>query len=102
MTHADVAYRAAEIIAERGLCKYKPQDEEGRVCLWMALTLAAGEDASLDKHPVASMISEILIERDELPWVAYGFSLWNDDRDTSQEDVILLLKETAERLSRAG
>ena len=108
MNAAEIARKAAQIISERGLAKGKLIDEDGRVCNNGALLLAMG-------LPV-----EIIFEGNAVPWGYHipwnvitdtemailkdqGVSVtrpwqYNDDAAVSAEDVILLLKQTAEAL----
>lgn len=99
---AALALRAAEIIGERGSCKHRPEDSEGRVCLYRALTEALKEAGMAEEYPnledllVVQEMEEILRERGDRDW--RSLSVWQDRDDITGEDVILLFKEAAGRL----
>jgi hypothetical protein len=111
MNMAEIAYKAADILAERGLCKGRNQDAEGRVCFWGAIRIAAfgmaWEMAMPDNTALVATIrlmsASILAERGvncATNYALYSFTLsaWNDMPSTTQEDVVQLLKETGYRL----
>jgi len=101
-----LAYRAAAIMAERGHCKNKLTDSEGRVCYLQALILAAEQmelpPSAIAEIPVLGMSRTILQERGYASIMPFGDSFlpvdYNNDPATSGEDVILLLKESGSRL----
>jgi hypothetical protein len=96
---SDVAYLAADIMAERGHCKRVQEDVEGRVCFRGAI-YAALKQLYLSRayeQDVEEEAARILWER---PLRTTSSPVcFNDRSDTSGEDVILLLKETGSRLA---
>lgn len=98
---AEIAYKAADILAEKGLCKKQPQDAEGKVCFWGAIRIAAFgmawrmSDDTVLLAPIRLMSASILTEREVYPTTAAS---WNNAPSTTQEDVVQLLKETGYRL----
>ena len=104
MRPSEVAYRAADVIAERGHCKHNLQDERGRVCLNGAVNVAAYGDAFLETpstwRKIGGVIRDIMIAegRDS----DCGPVSWNDEPDVTGEDVILMLKKAAARLEESG
>lgn len=122
MKAAEAACEAARIMSERGHCKGTLEDGEGRVCYAGALLFALnGDISSLGKDPAVDAVfatvmvqsGAILSERGygiEIPLpplvsLSYGSRVirrdavaFNNDPSVTGEDVVLLLKETAERL----
>jgi hypothetical protein len=100
MTAAGLAYKAAEIMSERGHCKGRLHDEQGRVCFNGALLAVTG-NGFINENAFSSVFftaEQILAERGFPPyWNAVSY---NNDPDTTGEDVILLLKETGKRLEQ--
>jgi hypothetical protein len=111
MDLSEIAFKAAEVLSEKGLCKDRTQDSQGRLCYYGAvLTAMYGERNTvngLEQFPytfpgaaavagVSDCTSEILAERGE---GAITPNEYNDRPETTAEDVILLLKETGARLS---
>ena len=93
---AKIAYRAAEIIAERGHCKNTLFDTEGRVCYIEAISRAYRELSHCKGvTSVTLMTRKILAERG----LAHVDGVYfNNDPHVTGEDVILLLKECGKRL----
>lgn len=113
MHPAEVARRAAEIIASRGLAKHALEDARGRVCHDGAIRTALGASCisvTADGLPekmrddqfrlycsVQNATRTILHSQG-----FYGAGwLYNDEPGTTAEDVILCLKRAAELLEEA-
>lgn len=112
MKLSEVAFKAAEIMSERGHCKRVLEDGDGRVCFNGALQAALtgnprgwGDRKSwLLVQPVFFSVSitaaDILRQRD------YSYSGdpvdYNNAEETTGEDVISLLKEAGHRLEAEG
>jgi hypothetical protein len=113
MNLSEIAYKAAEILSERGLAKgWLIKDR--KVCNNGALLLAMG---ALECRLFSDGPGLILPQRDIPAWDKLQFtalailaergvlvrhvSEYNDRESTSAEDVILLLKETGKRLEEA-
>jgi hypothetical protein len=98
---SEIAYRAAEIMSERGHCKNALTDEEGRVCLIGALE-AVTHGNSGDYFRVLETANAILRERGEDSFLSPGNPFlsifYNNHPDTTGEDVILLLKAAGKEL----
>lgn len=102
MNASEVAYRAAVIMSERGLCKGRLADREGRVCFNGAICAALTGDAEGlfedDEYQVFLAITDeacrLLMASGT--WAAPVF--FNNDPRTSGEDVILLLKRIGKEL----
>jgi hypothetical protein len=97
MTPSETAYKAAEVISQRGHCKDLLEDEQGRVCFLGALNVAwTGSARGFDfPYPVVDAAYRILLERN----YEDGPVFYNNEDFTSAEDVILLLKQCGERLA---
>lgn len=99
-----LAFRAAEIMAERGHCKDTLEDEEGRVCYVGALHAAINELGTQDSYCEITEMSRIILEergypaRSHRPYTASAAIDYNNDPGTTGEDVIMLLKESGARL----
>jgi hypothetical protein len=108
-------------MSERGHCKYRLEDEQGKVCYAGALMLAIwGNLDYTGVHDwqgnlfddVVNKSQEILTERDYFSELTYPHFkgtfisrdpvTFNNDERTTAEDVVLLLKLTAERLEDAA
>lgn len=111
MNLAEIAYRAAEILSERGLARGWLIDSSKRVCNNGALLLAMGaKEAGLGAYgpglvlPPGDIPAWDKLQRTELTILAEkdilvrNVSDYNDLESVSAEDVILLLKETGKRL----
>jgi hypothetical protein len=94
MNASEAALKAAGIMSERGHCKRATADAEGRVCFIGAVIAVPGIS---DGDPLRIMVTaeHVLAERG----IRTTPIEWNNHPETTGEDVILLLKETAERLS---
>jgi hypothetical protein len=111
MKASEIAYRAAEIMSERGHCKNILEDPEGRVCYLGALNRAAcGNIMSITSNDFllvlqAMKASARILTEDGIRGPLYAEQLpvfWNNRKTTTGEDVILLLKETGRRLEEDG
>ena len=110
MKASQAAYKAAEIMSSRGHCKHALEDDDGRVCHQGALLLAYTGQRSLFSSPFLTMpqrheLGEINETGDQI-LLAQGYDggvvNYNNQHDTTQEDVILLLKKTARKLEEEG
>jgi hypothetical protein len=111
MNLSEIAFRAAEILSERGLARGWLIDSRKRVCNNGALLLAMGaEEVGLGMHGPGLLLprgdipawdklqhTELAILAEKNILVEY-ISEYNDLESVSAEDVILLLKETGKRL----
>lgn len=96
---AQLAEECAKLVAERGHCKKDMVDENGAICLYGALNLATSGNVELFmiEHPGSLPVLMALKKRlnvcddSDLFW-------WNDNPQTTGEDVILLFKHVAEDL----
>jgi hypothetical protein len=113
MKASEVAYKAAEIMSERGHCKWTLEDAEGRVCYGGAVRIALIGDARLGVRLSAGDLSvlnevfdtsgDILRDRGAGDESTRWGAVWYNNADgTTGEDVILLLKETGRKLDDAG
>jgi hypothetical protein len=95
-TVADVLRRAAQIHAERGGCKGRFKDGDGRVCMWGAIEAAVDEQS----QTVATMITERQIEqamqRRFATSAPYPGVDWNDLPATTDLDVQKVLLRAAD------
>jgi hypothetical protein len=109
MIAADIALRAADLISERGHCKHTSQDDEGRLCFSGAVKTALGENPYYAFDPTWFNSADPCRE-EKISFFIEIFSAahrilgilpvdYNDDPQTSGEDVILLLKRIAEELT---
>jgi len=103
MTPSEIAYAAADYMAEHGHCKYMLWNDEGNVCLLGALMKVT--DASLlffnattAGAEIFDTLTAILIRRGESPCGSLPV-IWNNDPCTTAEDAILLLKEAGVELA---
>lgn len=107
MRDSEIARAAAEIMSERGHCKSVLEDEQGRVCLVGALLAATGE-AELRRGWVwCTVTARRVVERIMHAVPGFGGDIWdavrwNNEEDTTGEEVILLLKRTAGALEERG
>lgn len=105
MTPSQIAFKAADYMAEHGHCKGTLQDAEGRVCLegavrmavWGEVRLNQGSWSLFDDSPANKLWTYLyfLIQQDHPD---SGHVTFNDDITTSSEDVILLLKRAGREL----
>lgn len=119
MEASDVARKAAELMSERGHCKFRLESADGQLCYIGALNMALygvsfpvtqSDDRLLnlimntstciiqDRARAAGELKHISLRE---PW-EHDPIAWNNRPETSGEDVILLLKETAARLEGLG
>ena len=108
-TLAEICLKAADLIATRGLAKNMLIDEKGAICnngaVLIAMNLpeldlleaATTKDVRISENLAAIRSVESLIlgemrVSETMPWS------YNDLDSTTAEDVILLLKRTAERI----
>lgn len=118
MKDSEVCFRAAEIMSERGHCRYLLSDSSGRVCFAGAL-IAAYEEQPLSMANLAGTVrwnqfwkirdmaarildnrgeesSAAAVERGALLHIQSRAVDYNNRSDVTGEDVIMLLKETGE------
>lgn len=110
MKTSEIAAGAATWMAEHGHCKDRLWDNEGRVCFAGAVRMTLPSDNVIERNEQHSEIlrvaGDILTERGYVPPVSpwdseseYLAVTYNNESTVTGEDVILLLKETAERLA---
>lgn len=106
MKTSEIAARAATWMAEHGHCKNRLLDNEGRVCLAGAVRMTGMScSGSTQENEILRVAGDILTERGYVPPVSppwdseYLAVTYNNESTVTGEDVILLLKETAERLA---
>jgi hypothetical protein len=108
MTHADALVKqqavrlrlAADLLREKGHCKFALKDKLGRMCLVGALIEAGSGWGLLPENmlsPLMDTIREQFPER-EKDWGSWGPADFNNDPDTTAGDVIAVLEKTAARL----
>jgi hypothetical protein len=130
MSLSQAAYRAAEIAAERGHCKFTEQDEEGHVCLAGAVNLAISGQPKLpltgplrdQQFDILRAAGKALLARGYCEGMLLYYSgssyltepeckdgtpvpyaiYWNNLKDITGEDVVLLLKEAGTLLEAEG
>ena len=109
MTPSQIAFKAADYMAEHGHCKYTLVDEAGRVCLEGAVRMIAyghtgpsvssflfqGDAGELWDH-LGFMI------RQDYPDLCAGPVSFNDDLAEGPEHVMLLLKRAGHDLEEQG
>jgi hypothetical protein len=115
MTASELAFKAAQVMSERGHCKNQVHDDQGRVCFVGALGAAALQVSqqghrypSAEYYKVIAAAGNILRSREglaELPEDVIGGSAfkairYNNREDVTGEDVILLFKQCGEYLER--
>ena len=108
MRSSEVAYKAAQIMSEKGHCKNSLNDHRGRVCYQGAVLAAITgipewtylrDGQSVELQYISRVSSEVLKEKLGHFWDPIGY---NNHERTSAEDVILLLKETGRKLEELG
>lgn len=100
---------AREIIEECGWCQYALQAEDGSVCLEGAVVIASGVkvfrsrkghyEYAADDPCLRAASRPIAIL--ELQVVGKRLSRWNDERGRTKEEVLRLLRDTADGISYA-
>ena len=118
MLPSQIAFKAADYMAEHGNCKYTLEDEAGRVCLEGAVRMAAyGHTSSVagalfqGHAPMRAMVSVWFGElwehlgfmiRQEYPDLHAGPVSFNDDLAEGPEHVIQMLKRAGHELEEQG
>jgi hypothetical protein len=115
MTPSQIAYKAAEIMSQKGHCKGRIQDAEGRLCLYGALWMAAAgsvraaqyyQPENEEQRYTIKIISErvaTLLRKENLCSSPVDTEIsWNDMPSTTMEDVVLILKRTGEEMEDEG
>ena len=105
---SQIAFKAADYMAEHGNCKHTLIDEAGRVCLEGAIRMAAygkiGNDESLifqgDAGDLWWHLSFLI--RQDYPDLCAGPVSFNDDLAEGPEDVIQMLKRAGHDLEEQG
>lgn len=82
-----ILFRAAELVQERGHCKFKLADKLGRICTAQAMVSAALELGCWDYYSPAE-------DRFEA-YVGQGVCHWNNDGAVDAEKVVRTLREAA-------
>jgi hypothetical protein len=101
-TTKDIMMRAAELIEQRGHCKGKNMDANGRVCMLGALGLAVfGPDAFTDRaaadpekramYDVATTALRNHIRSRDLHWAGFATG-YNDAEERTAEEVVATLR----------
>ena len=107
MTPSQIAFKAADYMAEHGHCKGTLEDAEGRVCLEGAVRMALFGEMRLNlgswsifDNPAADELWTYLYSliQQDYPGESLGPVTFNDDITKSGEDVILLLKRAGREL----
>ena len=109
MNLAEIARKAAEIASERGHCKRIEEDREGHVCFIGAVNIAlCGEAIRPESVVLAQAAWDVMAAAQQVLRAegnGYGTLMdsthpiyWNNRESTTGEDVVLLLKKTAEAL----
>ncbi len=97
---APTLLKAVDVILDRGWCQNTLNTPDGRVCLEGALVLAAGVHPAAVHGSVSyeqaydTFYAALHAVNQVLPLPAFA---WNDEMATSQDDVVRVLKEAAER-----
>lgn len=107
---SQIAFKAADYMAEHGHCKGMLQDVDGRVCLEGAVRMAAFGHLnevkgswSLFEGNIAALweyLYTLLVQ--DYPGQHLGPVTFNDTAAESGEDVILLLKRAGRELEEQG
>lgn len=97
---AELAHRTIDVLQERGHTKGIYEELDGKVCFIGAMRIASGVDpgelpligSEVDAvyHTLWLVVEEIIGNEDSI-------SSWNDQPETTVEDVILILKHAKER-----
>lgn len=108
MTPSQIAFKAADYMAEHGNCKYTLEDEAGRVCLEGAVRMAAyGHTRSVLGALFQGNAGELwehlgFMIRQEYPDLRAGPVSFNDDLAEGPEHVIQMLKRAGHELEEQG
>ena len=108
LSPSQIAFKAADYMAEHGNCKHTLIDEAGRVCLEGAVRMAAfGEIAPADVSIFQGNVSELwwylsFLIRGDYPHLRAGRVSFNDDLAEGPEHVLLLLKRAGRDLEEQG
>lgn len=79
--------RAADYLDKKGLCKHKPWDLEGRMCLIGAMRIA-NEAYSLDTILIKAWHRVKKLTKIDPP-------VWNDMPERTKEEVVAIMREAA-------
>lgn len=116
MRNSEIAAKAAQYMSEHGHCRYMLADERGRVCFNGALMAAQGwttgkwadiTDSMHERVTAIGQAATAILARNGVTYdrswpnagAPYGAVGYNNAAQTTAEDVILLLKETAAELA---
>jgi hypothetical protein len=108
---SELAYKAAEILAEHGHCKFRTQNVYGEHCLIGALYAAETELTEADYTKSLRVIERMSdhVREEGLPMsdgpdeIGKSFAVrWNNAASTTGEDVILALKQTGHDFEQEG
>ena len=107
MTPSQIAFKAADYMAEHGHCKYTLVDEAGRVCLEGAVRMAAYGEIADEESLFQGNVSELwdhlgFMIRQDYPDLCAGPVSFNDDLAEGPEHVMLLLKRAGHDLEEQG
>jgi hypothetical protein len=95
-TVADVLDRAADVIAERGLCKRDYEGRDGSVCAVGAIRVAVTGRAR-----TGFSLGQFVTYKSASDWasdvVGSPVARWNDAQERTADEVIAALREAARR-----
>jgi hypothetical protein len=100
-SNAAVATRAAELVQELGLCKYQNYAPDGSVCVARAVELAADLDSGVYDAVLTAVGNEITGDLPEMGRGHVAAVHYNNRCETTQADVVRLLRRTASRLGNS-
>ena len=93
----DVLLRAADLIIERGHCKFVQQDQLGRLCLHGALSIAAhGKPYEFTQEASRAVCQYLRSVGEHIPHDACA-AAWNNVDERTPEQVVAVLRAAATR-----
>lgn len=100
MTPQELAFKAANLIEERGLAKELLQDSDGSLCVRGAMFQVLMGDPFKWPHRLGSTAEQIETWRttERLIEAEVGYedvADWNNEEDTTQDDVVQVLRKIA-------
>jgi hypothetical protein len=111
MTPHRVLMFAASIMEERGLAKGVAEDDDGRVCLWGAVSAAIreskeklGETMNEPGELARRTVRELVRKKSREANGGLGYeshvSSWNDRPESTEKEMVALLREAAEEAKK--